>query len=214
MMFHSFLVGLVARLIWVYIYFVACTSRITWVQKSILDDTLQKYPSLIYTSWHGRQVFLTWVQRKTKAWVLISKSKDGEFIARAIELFGMRSVRGSSSKGGAEALMQLKQKLDEGGCLGVTPDGPRGPQRRVKDGIIFLAQKTGKPILPMVWSSKRKWIFKAWDDFWVPKPFNHIAVAYSQPVYVEKTDDPETKKQELEQKLNLLTDQTDQIFIK
>src|SRR5690242_2593135 len=146
---QSFITILISRAAWLYIYWVGITSRIEWLHLEEEEKCLKNHGSFIYAFWHGRQVFITYAYKNKHYTCLVSQSKDGEYIARVIHLFGLHTIRGSSSRGGIRALVLLKQALERERVIGLTPDGPKGPERIVKPGILFLAQKTGKPILPL-----------------------------------------------------------------
>ncbi len=200
---------LIPRLAWLFLTFVGRTSRIRWHRLDLRQKCDTEQRSFIYAFWHGRQVFFPWVYRKTDSYTIVSKSKDGEYIARVIELSGMGTVRGSSSRGGMRAFMELKEKLDEGKVVGVTPDGPRGPFHAIAPGVIHLAQMTGKVILPITYSARFKLIFHNWDCFWVPLPFNSFVVGYGRPMKISPDDNVESKSEELAREMNRITDLAD-----
>lgn len=203
--------AVIPRIAWGYLVLVGWTSKILWKEKEARDILVKESGNIIFAFWHGRQVFLPWAYRGWDAYVLVSRSKDGELIARVIEMSGMKTVRGSSSRGGLEALRGLKEKLEEGKSIGITPDGPRGPQRSVHEGALYLAKETGKPILPVTVSCARKLIFRGWDDYWLPLPFNRIVVAHGSPVRIAKNDSLEEKSRELKAELDRLTDGADRM---
>jgi lysophospholipid acyltransferase (LPLAT)-like uncharacterized protein len=124
--------------------------------------------------------------------VLISRSFDGELIARTIELLGFRTVRGSSSRFGASALRGLARALEQGHGAVFTADGPRGPLYKVKPGAIKLAQLTGYPIGTFYALPEKAWLLRSWDSFMIPKPFSRVAVSWGRPVQVPRTGDPAT----------------------
>jgi lysophospholipid acyltransferase (LPLAT)-like uncharacterized protein len=191
---------------------VGATSRIIWVNRIIREDLEKEGRGFIYAFWHGRQVFLTYAHQNDHVHPLISHSRDGELIARVCRSFGMDPVRGSSSRGGVEAVLELKAILEEGDRVAFTPDGPRGPLRQVQPGVLFVAEKTGRPIVPLTYGSKRRWIFKgSWDEFVVPKPFNRIAVMYGEPIYVKPGDNLEKKALELQEALDRVTQEADSV---
>lgn len=204
---------LIPRLAWAYLHFVGWTSRVLWLDVQEKERVEKEQGNFIYAFWHGRQVFITWAYRNTGNTALVSRSKDGEYIARVVTLFGETVVRGSSSRGGAQSVMELKSALDGGKIVGLTPDGPRGPKQTVSGGILFLAQKTGKPILPLTYSSKRKLVFHGWDDYWVPLPFSRIALALGRPIRVLPGDDLEKKSEELARELNRITELADDFVL-
>ena len=195
-----------------YIRFVGLTSRIIWVNRVIREELEASGDGFIYAFWHGRQVFLTYLHRHTPVHPLISQSSDGELIARVCRSFGMEPVRGSTSKGGTEALLQMRSLMDTGDQIAFTPDGPRGPLRQVQSGVLFVAQKTGRPIVPVAVGAKRHWLFKgSWDEFIVPKPFNRIAVIYGEGIHVSPADDLKAKAHELEEALNSVSQEADSV---
>lgn len=199
-------------LVWLsffYIWLLGKTSRII-IENSPEYETLRRNKKpIIYAFWHGRQVFLVWSHRYEGDYILISKSKDGEFIARTTEKFGYKTIRGSTSRGGSEALYSLAERVKAGSSAAFTPDGPLGPQRVVQPGVIILAQKTGLPIIPVAAGSKRKYIIKHWDEFHIPYPFNKFSVCHGKPVYVGKNDSIEEKSKELKTAIDLITEKAD-----
>lgn len=196
---------------WGYIRFVAATSRIIEHGKEIPTSFLKQGKVFIFSFWHGRQFFLGYVRRKDSIDVLISQSKDGEYIARTIGFFGMGSVRGSTTKGGSRALVKLKNSLEQGKLIAITPDGPRGPARKVQNGVIYIAQKTKVPIIPLAYAAKRCKIFYGWDEYHIPYPFNRIAVTYGKPYYVPSDISIESACGELERRLNENTELADRL---
>lgn len=207
---HSILKIVIPRIAWAYLHFVGKTSRVVWRRKDVRYAVEAREKNFIYAFWHGRQVFIAYAYRNLPVTAMVSQSKDGEYIARVIELFGGQTVRGSSSRGGMKAVVNMKRHLDAGRIVGLTPDGPRGPQRSVASGILYLAQKTGKPIVPLAYSARRKLIFRGWDDYWIPLPFNRIALSVGEPVRILETDSLEKKAEELKRTLNETTAHADQ----
>lgn len=139
------------------------------------------YPSepFIVAFWHGELLMQPFLYKKIrgqhKISVMISEHFDGEIIARIISFFGFSSIRGSSSKGGARALIEAIKTSKEGEDIAITPDGPRGPRHSVEGGIVALAQKTGAKIVVFNYQASRSWRLKSWDKFVVPKPFSKIS---------------------------------------
>ena len=114
----------------------------------------------------------------------VSRSRDGELIARVLERLGFVTARGSSSRGGGEGALEMVARAGEGRMLGITPDGPRGPAERVKPGLAWLASRTGRPVLPLATASDRTWVLGSWDGFRVPMPFARVWVRVGGPVIV------------------------------
>jgi len=143
----------------------------------------------IFAFWHGRILAATLYFRDRGIVVITSENFDGEWIARIIRRFGYRSARGSTSRGGARALVQLRRELAGGHPVAFTLDGPRGPARVAQPGAVWLAAATGSPLLPFHIEANRAWTMGSWDRTQIPKPFSTVAVAISSPLQVTGTDD-------------------------
>jgi lysophospholipid acyltransferase (LPLAT)-like uncharacterized protein len=115
---------------------------------------------------------------------MISKSKDGDYISKIVHILGWTPVRGSSTKGGKEALDELKRRAQEGCTIGHIIDGPKGPFGVVKPGLLVIAQHSGMPILPAIVSSEKRWVFNSWDKFMVPKPFSRVIIMFDKETYI------------------------------
>ena len=153
----------------------------------------ETYP-YVTVLWHNRLLFVATLFPKyarEKTYAMISASRDGEYIANIVRLFGVRTVRGSSSRKGAEALRGSMNVLREGANLIMTPDGPRGPCYRLSKGPIILASKTGFPILPLGINYSSYWELKSWDKLRIPKPWAKIDLIIGNPVIIppELSDD-------------------------
>ncbi len=154
----------------------------------------------IFAFWHGRILPATLFWRNRGIVVITSQNFDGEWIGGIIRRFGYGTARGSTSRGGARAIVQLRRALSDGRPAAFTIDGPRGPARVAQPGAVFLAGATGHPILPFHIEADRFWTMKSWDRTQVPKPFSRVAVAIGAPIVVGNTDDAliETGRLELE----------------
>lgn len=142
----------------------------------------------IFCFWHRCALPCGWYFRKFHCSILISRSFDGELIARTLGLLGYGSVRASSSQGGAAGLLALQNAL-EGGLLAIfTADGPRGPIYQTKIGPVKLAQMTGESIGSFYLLPERAWILKSWDRFLIPKPFSRVAVSWARRVAAPPKD--------------------------
>ena len=143
----------------------------------------------IFAFWHGRILPATLFWKNRGIVVITSQNFDGEWIARIIRRFGYTTARGSSSRGGARALVQLRRDLADGRPAAFTIDGPRGPARVAQPGAVFLSGATGQPILPFHIEASRFWTAGRWDQTQIPKPFSTVAVAIGAPITVPATDD-------------------------
>jgi lysophospholipid acyltransferase (LPLAT)-like uncharacterized protein len=165
----------------------ALGSSLTWKVEGLehlrLEDNGRR-PIMAF--WHGRVLTATYYFRRRGIVVMISENFDGEWIARIIEKFGFRTSRGSTTRGGQRALLQLKREMDRGQPSGFAVDGPRGPARQAQPGAIWLAKLTGNPIVPFHMEASRYWTLKSWDRTQIPKPFATVAVAVGAPIEVPR----------------------------
>jgi lysophospholipid acyltransferase (LPLAT)-like uncharacterized protein len=144
--------------------------------------------------WHNRLLIFPIVLRRffpnRHGAALISASRDGDLLADGVQRFGYDVIRGSSSRLGASAILQLTQVLASGRDVVITPDGPRGPAYELGPGIIFLAQRSGAAVLPMNLEYSRCWRLGSWDRFIVPRPFSKVRVLIDEPHRVRSTTTP------------------------
>jgi lysophospholipid acyltransferase (LPLAT)-like uncharacterized protein len=155
----------------------------------------------IFCFWHRCTLPCGWYFRKFGCYILISRSFDGELIARTLELLGYKSVRGSSSRGGVSGLLALQDLVKRGRLVVFTADGPRGPIYQTKIGPVKLAQMTGQAMGGFYLLPQRAWVMRSWDQFLIPKPFSRVVVSWARKVAAPAADaDAETmeaKRQEL-----------------
>ena len=157
--------------------------------------------------WHGRILPATYYFRRRGIVVITSENFDGEWIARIIQRFGFGTARGSSSRGGLKAMLQLVRDMERGKPAGFTLDGPRGPARVAQPGAIWLARATGNPVLPFHLEASSYWTTNSWDRTQIPRPFSTVALAVGEPMEVpaEATDeDLEDRRHALEERLSAL----------
>jgi lysophospholipid acyltransferase (LPLAT)-like uncharacterized protein len=138
----------------------------------------------IYAIWHNRILPLLYAHRDEAMVLLISRHRDGGYLADLAERLGYRFVRGSTQRGGDVGLLGIVRALKGGSVVAVTPDGPRGPLERVKPGVVAAAQHAGVPIIPGTARVSRAWRLSSWDRFCIPKPFATIEVVYGVPLEV------------------------------
>lgn len=160
----------------------------------------------IYTCWHNRVFLATYFWRRRRIVVMTSQSFDGEYIARFIQRFGYGAARGSSTRGGVGAIIEMARLMRAGCPSAFTIDGPKGPRHVAKMGAVLLAKKTRQPILPFTVTASSFWSArKSWDHFQVPRPFAHARVDIGQPIYVSPdADETEllAKRDQLQQALD------------
>jgi lysophospholipid acyltransferase (LPLAT)-like uncharacterized protein len=162
--------------------------------------------------WHGRVLGATYYFRNRAIVVMTSENFDGEWIARIIQRFGYGTSRGSSSRGGQRALLQMKREMERGRPAGFAVDGPRGPARKVQPGVVWLAKLTGNPVVPFHLEASKFWSLRSWDCTQIPKPFSTVALAVGAPIEVPPDASDETierKRVEVEQSLLALERRAD-----
>lgn len=142
----------------------------------------------IHSFWHGRILPATLYFQNRGIVVITSENYDGEWIARIIRKFGYGTARGSTSRGGPKALLQLVREVKSKG-VAFTLDGPRGPAEVAQPGAVWLAKATGNPLMPFHAEAASSWTMKSWDRTQIPKPFTTVALAIAEPLYVPRDAD-------------------------
>lgn len=189
------------------------TGRWKLIGSEHLDALHDSNSPYILCFWHGRLLMMpySW-QHHTAFFMLISGHRDGEMIADTIRRHGINHIKGSSSKGGMRAMRAMLKELKAGNCIGITPDGPRGPRMRASDGVISVARLSGAAILPVTYSASPAKIINSWDRFMVPLPFCRGELRYGPPVYVPRDADGadlDDRRQKLETILTGLSIEAD-----
>ena len=199
-----FMQALIGRLIAAYMVLVKHTTRWEFDRSDIAAPVIEKGTGLIALTWHSRFMMLNCAWER-KTWphphVLISRSRDGEIVAQTCRGLGLSVIRGSAKKavkqqdkGGAQAGRDVIETLDDGGCVVITPDGPRGPRQRLGLGPLRLARMSGHPILPCLFAIKNRKQFNSWDRFVLPLPFGRGAIIWGTPLHIA----PDTSDEALE----------------
>jgi lysophospholipid acyltransferase (LPLAT)-like uncharacterized protein len=163
-------------------------------ERGIADPSALPQPGTIAPFWHRCVFSATYFFRKRGISVMTSRSFDGEYIARIIESFGFKAVRGSSSRGGVRALLGMHTVIEAQGVAAFTIDGPRGPIYVAKPGPVLLARNTGAHIRCFYVAVCDAWILNSWDRTIIPKPFSRVHIRWSAPIYVP----PETSSADLQ----------------
>ena len=206
------LVGMGGKLL---IDFLFCRSKIERVGYEKVRPLVESR-RLIFAFWHSRILLLSYIYKGLGATILVSKSEDGEIIARVLQQQGQVCVRGSTRKGGLRALARLIRTMRDQKRPGVVvPDGPQGPRYQVQPGVIVMAKQTGYPIIPLTYSSRKAKVFKSWDRFMLPFPGTDGQVAYGEPIYVPADTEGEALERycvQLEEELNRITQAADRSF--
>ncbi len=202
--------------------------RLFRVLEGMIEIRNINYPKqeqkVIFAMWHSDQCSLHGIpfEKRKNVNILISKSGDGEVIARVVQRWGFSTVRGSKDKGtrkkgGVRATMEMIEKVNEGQNVAIMVDGPAGPLHEIKNGVIKVAKHTGGAIIPMVWYSPNKTLvkFPTWDKFKIPLGFTKIVNLYGEPIYVPENstlEEDNAIKEKLKQALFDLEKQAPEAF--
>jgi lysophospholipid acyltransferase (LPLAT)-like uncharacterized protein len=184
---------LAARVAYLLEQMLTCSLRVEWRGHTELFRGSRPQP-VIFCLWHNRLALsMTMYRKGPQRWqperrlaAMVSASKDGALLARVLQNFGVQPVRGSTSRRGPQALLELTSWAEQGFDLAITPDGPRGPRYQVQDGILALAQLTGLPIVAASYYTPWKVSAKSWDRFQVPLPFAPCTVSFAAPLTIER----------------------------
>jgi lysophospholipid acyltransferase (LPLAT)-like uncharacterized protein len=138
----------------------------------------------LFLLWHEVLLPLLWHHRRQGVAIVVSEARDGRYLAEYAARIGYRLLFGSSTRGGARALLQAVKALEEGAPVAFTPDGPRGPRRELKPGVIAAAERSGALVLPIHATADRAWRLRSWDRFMIPKPFARVRIGYGAPLEI------------------------------
>ncbi len=180
-------IKILAQLIYCFVRILNSTYRYEFIGLDYKKRAKETLPNktYIYALWHQNLIGAIFSHIGEKFSMVISESKDGELVAVTCERFGHLPARGSSTRGGKRALIEIVKNVKSGVPGAISVDGPKGPAKIVKPGIIEVARLAECPILPLSPLAKSYWSFnKSWDQFRVPKPFTKIAVVIGEPIYV------------------------------
>ncbi len=154
--------------------------------------------NFIMACWHGELLLIPYAylryKKQPNVKLFISEHFDGELIAKTLSFFGFGTIRGSSTRGGAKALIKAIKDVKGGMDIGITPDGPRGPRHEVQDGIIAMAQKTNKKVVLVEIKPSIYWQLNSWDKFVIPKPFGVVDYYISEPIDINALEFEEARK--------------------
>ncbi len=160
------------------------TSRVKIEQAEQAKEIFKQYQTVIVVLWHEDIYFSIFLLQHLNLTSLSSRSKDGDAICEVTRHFGMKAIRGSTTRGGIGALKQSIQTLNQGNSVVVTPDGPKGPAHQIKTGALFLAKKTGLPIMPFHYEGSQVWRASSWDRQKIPLPFGKIFGRFGEPLFI------------------------------
>ena len=168
---------------------IGCTTRFQVVGYEKVQELVKSGKGFILAVWHGRTLLPIYYCRGMGIWAITSLSRDGEIQTRTVSRLGYRIIRGSTGRGAIKAALSACRKLVEGGILALTPDGPKGPPNEVQQGIVFMAQQAGCPIIPIGVDARPRKLMNAWDSYLLPAPFAKCALVFGDPIYIEPGDE-------------------------
>ncbi len=169
------------------IVLITATCRVVEHNKSAYDDLSESNRSFVLSMWHNCSTIAGWVMRGGDVTVMISDSRDGEYVSRFADLFGIKSMRGSTSSGSARAVRAALRLIYSHKPIAITLDGPRGPKYKMQHGALWFAASGKVPIIPMHIEASRQWVLKSWDGHRFPKPFSTIHVGFGDPIFIERS---------------------------
>lgn len=183
--------------------------RLEVTGREAMESAVEAHHGAIFVSWHGRTLLAVREMAQKGYIALVSLSKDGDIQTLNFQRSGFKVVRGSTGRGGVRATREILDLLKAGGVLAFTPDGPRGPSQKVQPGVIYFAQKSGKPIIPIGISASPSWTLSTWDRFQVPKPLARAVWIYGTPLFIAKDEDQEAACLRVEEAINALEAQAE-----
>lgn len=175
-------------------------------------DFVSQGTSIIFLFWHGRMLMFPpyWHPQSHQTRVLVSQHRDGGILDAILSRFNLKTIRGSSSKGGSQAIRHILKLIQQGNHIAITPDGPRGPRMHFQSHAVKIASHSGAPLIPVTYSSAPCKFFQTWDRFLLPLPFTRGVILFGSPYSVNETNE-ERSKMILETSLNELTKQADEM---
>ncbi|MDQ6997699.1 MAG: lysophospholipid acyltransferase family protein [Mariprofundus sp.] len=184
-----FVAWLIPRLIKCIFLFLEKTIRWHTIGEPYSSNDTQR---CVHAFWHARLLMIPHLSRNGvwHGYMLISSHRDGGFIADTMHLMGIDTVRGSSTRGGARAMLKmLRAAKNDNRHIGITPDGPKGPREVVQKGMVQMAMKSGLPIVPVCYATKRHWRINSWDRFYIPQPFTSGVFVIGDEILISEHDD-------------------------
>jgi len=173
------------RLIRLMIRILGLTYRTRWVGLEYIESLRRENKNWIYATWHNNILMDALFLRNQGLVSLVSASTDGRIAAEVLELMGNQTIAGSSSRDGMKGLLTMIKQIRAGQNGAITPDGPRGPRYQLQEGIIYIGQKTGAPLIPIHIEADRQWIFvKSWEQHKLPKPFATVYIKIGSPYHI------------------------------
>lgn len=205
---------MLAFVVWLIARAIGLTLRLKVLNFEQVIERVRQGKGAVLVTWHGRSFIPANVFRGLGFWAMISHSRDGEIQNHIFRRLGFRVIRGSTGRGGIRAALEAARRVSEGGILAFTPDGPRGPSRQVQPGALFIAQKSGCPIIPAGVAAYPCKLLSTWDRYMIPLPFARAVFIFGEPVEVPEGISEaqfEQLRQRIEAHINALEAQAEQM---
>ena len=194
---------------WVISFYIKiCFQTSIWLTKNseIVEKLLKKNKSFMICFWHNRLLMTVFCWKWPHEFkMLISGHSDGKIISNAISNFGIQTISGSARKNNVSSLKEILKQINDNSIIGITPDGPKGPNEEVKIGLISLLKKTNVPVLPLSYSAKFKFKLKTWDKFIFVTPLNKFVAVWGNPLQFDKNKTLAENKLILEKEMKRVT---------
>lgn len=203
---------LLFRTAWLIITAIAATVRYKVDGWEKLEKVVADKKGGLLLPWHGVTILPIYYCRHMGFYSIVSLSKDGELQNRLLESRGFKTIRGSSARHGARALLESIRCIKNGGVMAITPDGPKGPPKKVQLGTVHLAQRTGCPILPVGVACKPCKRLSSWDSHLVPAPFAKAVISFGDLIYVQPDEDEADAALHIEQAINASENRAEEIL--
>jgi lysophospholipid acyltransferase (LPLAT)-like uncharacterized protein len=179
--------------------------------KHVRVENIERTPQYILAFWHEHMILMLHSRFRKPITVMSSASRDGDLAVTVYNTYGVDAVRGSSTRGGGAALREFVRRARHGSNLVFTPDGPKGPPHKVKEGVILAAKLTGLPIIPVAFAASHHKRLRSWDRMIVPLPLSRVLYLYGEPMSVPRDADAEEWAMKLEESMNTLADAAEKL---
>ncbi|MES2252513.1 MAG: lysophospholipid acyltransferase family protein [Pseudomonadota bacterium] len=185
--------NILAHLGYGYLWFVFKTTRWSYIGVEHIDSAIENKRPFIAAFWHGRLAMTPFLWRwKSPFYMLLSEHSDGLFIAKIVRHQNIRSIYGSRTRNGARAAIACVKELKTGSCIGITPDGPKGPRHEIAEGLIHIARLANAPIIPISYALTHSRFLKTWDRFLIPLPFGKGVYVIGSSICISQNKDTAT----------------------
>jgi len=213
-MSRSLVRRIVPALFAAYVVFLERTLRLEHLHRERLTAARDSAGAVVLAVWHSRFAIAPFTHRDAPLVALVSRHGDGRMLGEVFRRLGFELAFGSSTRGGAQGMREALRAARAGKSIGLAPDGPRGPRRRAKPGVVALARLTGYPVVPVTFSARPARLFDSWDRSMLPWPFARAVILYGEPIVVARDAAPEAQeqaRQRIEEALDEITDEADRL---